>query len=172
MLKRTHMCGELRSDHSGQTATLAGWVNTYRDQGKGLIFIDLRDRDGMTQVVFDLEDVDEQVVKQARALRREDVIAVTGLVRKREGNPNKRLATGEIELMGTNLEVLNKTETPPILPDEHDADKIAEEKRLQYRYIDLRRPRMQEILRTRYNVTRITRDFFGNNGFVPRQRPK
>lgn len=171
MLKRTHMCGELRSDQSGQTATLAGWVNTYRDQGKGLIFIDLRDRDGMTQIVFDLEDVDEQVVTQARALRREDVIAVTGLVRKREGKSNKRLATGEIEIMGTKLEVLNKTETPPILPDEHDAEKIAEEKRLQYRYIDLRRPRMQEILRTRYNVTRITRDFFGDNGFLEIETP-
>ena len=171
MLKRTHMCGQLRSEQSGQTATLTGWVNTYRDQGKGLIFIDLRDRDGMTQVVFDLEDVDEQVVTQARALRREDVIAVTGLVRKREGKANQRLATGEIEIMGTKLEVLNKTETPPILPDEHDAEKIAEEKRLQYRYIDLRRPRMQGILRTRYNVTRIARDYFGDNGFLEIETP-
>ncbi|MCH8316186.1 MAG: aspartate--tRNA ligase [Planctomycetes bacterium] len=171
MLKRTHMCGELRSDHAGQTVTLAGWVNTYRDQGKGLIFIDLRDREGLIQVVFDLEDVDEHVVTEARSLRREDVIAITGLVRKRVGDPNPRLATGEVEVMATKLEVLNKTETPPILPDEHDAQKIAEEKRLQYRYIDLRRPRMQHILRRRFEVTRITRQFFADHGFIEIETP-
>ena len=171
MLKRTHMCGELRSDHDGQTATLAGWVNTYRDQGKGLIFIDLRDRSGLTQVVFDLEDVDEHVVTEARSLRREDVIAIQGPVRKRVGDPNRRLATGEIEVMATSLEVLNKTETPPILPDEHDAEKIAEEKRLQYRYIDLRRPKMQQILRTRYEVTRVARQYFADHGFIEIETP-
>ncbi|MEE8155966.1 MAG: aspartate--tRNA ligase, partial [Phycisphaerales bacterium] len=171
MLKRTHMCGELRIDHDGQTVTLAGWVNTYRDQGKGLIFIDLRDREGLMQVVFDLEDVDEHVVTEARSLRREDVIAVTGPVRKRVGDPNPRLATGEVEVMATKLEVLNKTETPPILPDEHDAQKIAEEKRLQYRYIDLRRPRMQQILRKRFEVTRIARQFFGDHGFIEIETP-
>ncbi len=171
MLKRTHMCGELRSDHAGQTVTLAGWVNTYRDQGKGLIFIDLRDREGLIQVVFDLEDVDEHVVTEARSLRREDVIAITGPVRKRVGDPNPRLATGEVEVMATKLEVLNKTETPPILPDEHDAQKIAEEKRLQYRYIDLRRPRMQHILRRRFEVTRITRQFFADHGFIEIETP-
>ena len=171
MLKRSHMCGELRSDHAGQTVTLAGWVNTYRDQGKGLIFIDLRDREGLIQVVFDLEDVDEHVVTEARSLRREDVIAITGPVRKRVGDPNPRLATGEVEVMATKLEVLNKTETPPILPDEHDAQKIAEEKRLQYRYIDLRRPRMQQILRRRFEVTRITRQFFADHGFIEIETP-
>ena len=171
MLKRSHMCGELRSNHVGQTVTLAGWVNTYRDQGKGLIFIDLRDREGLIQVVFDLEDVDEHVVTEARSLRREDVIAITGPVRKRVGDPNPRLATGEVEVMATNLEVLNKTETPPILPDEHDAEKIAEEKRLQYRYIDLRRPRMQQILRRRFEVTCITRQFFADHGFIEIETP-
>ncbi len=171
MLKRSHMCGELRPDHVGQTVTLAGWVNTYRDQGKGLIFIDLRDREGLIQVVFDLEDVDEHVVTEARSLRREDVIAITGPVRKRVGDPNPRLATGEVEVMATKLEVLNKTETPPILPDEHDAQKIAEEKRLQYRYIDLRRPRMQQILRRRFEVTRITRQFFADHGFIEIETP-
>ncbi len=142
MLKRTHMCGELRTDHDGQTVTLAGWVNTYRDQGKGLIFIDLRDRQGMTQVVFNVQDSDEAAVNEARSLRREDVIAVQGLVRTRLGDANPRLATGEIEMVAQHLEVLNKTDTPPILPDEHEAEKIAEEKRLPYRYLDLRRPRM------------------------------
>ncbi len=115
MMKRTHMCGELRPDHVDQTATLAGWVNTYRDQGKGLIFVDLRDREGMTQIVFDLEDVDESVVSESRSLRREDVIAVSGLVRQRVGGANPKLATGEIEVMAQKLEVLSKTATPPIL---------------------------------------------------------
>ena len=125
MLKRTHMCGELRTDHVGQTVTLAGWVNTYRDQGKGLIFIDLRDRDGLTQIVFNLRDVDEAAVNEARALRREDVVAIEGLVRTRVGGANPRLATGTIEVAAGKLEVLGKAETPPILPDEHEADKIA-----------------------------------------------
>ena len=146
MLKRTHMCGGLRTSHIGETVTLTGWVNTYRNQGKGLIFIDLRDREGLAQVVFNIQDIDGPTVEEARGLRREDVIAVRGLVRTRVGGSNPRLATGEIEVVGQQLEVLTKTDTPPILPDEHEAQKIAEEKRLPYRYIDLRRPRMQEIL--------------------------
>jgi aspartyl-tRNA synthetase len=171
MLKRTHMCGELRLDHVGSTATLAGWVNTYRDQGKGLIFIDLRDRDGITQVVFNLKDIDQPAVAGARALRREDVVAVEGAVRRRAGGMNRRLATGEVELAATRLEVLNKADTPPILPDEYDADRIAEEKRYQYRYIDLRRPRMQQILRTRHLAAQSTRRFFAENGFLEIETP-
>ncbi len=171
MLKRTHTCGELGSEHIGETVNLTGWVNTYRDQGKGLLFIDLRDRYGLTQIVFDLEDAPAAVVEQSRALRREDVIAVRGLVRVRGGDPNPKLRTGTIEVMGTELEVLNKTATPPILPDDYDAGKIAEEKRLQYRYIDLRRPRMQEILGTRYRVTRVVRDYFAENGFIEVETP-
>ncbi len=171
MLERTHMCGELRIDHVGQTVALAGWVNTYRDQGKGLIFVDLRDREGMTQVVFDLEDVDEAVVAESRSLRREDVIAVSGPVRKRVGGVNPKLATGEIEVMAKKLEVLSKTETPPILPDDYDADKIAEEKRLQYRYIDLRRPRMQHILQTRHRAMQVARRYFADHGFLEVETP-
>ncbi len=171
MLKRTHMCGELRPEHAGESVTLSGWVNTYRDQGKGLIFIDLRDRTGLTQVVFDLEDAPESIVSEARSLRREDVIAVQGPGRKRVGESNPRLATGVIELMAQDLEILNKTDTPPILPDEHDADKIAEETRLRYRYIDLRRQHMQQILRTRYETTRVTREFFGARGFIEIETP-
>ena len=94
MLKRTHMCGDLRTEHVGRTVTLAGWVNTYRDQGKGLIFIDLRDRSGLTQVVFDLEDVGEDIVGASRELRREDVVAISGVVRNRVGGPNPKLAAG------------------------------------------------------------------------------
>jgi len=171
MLKRTHMCGELRCDHVGATVVLAGWVNTYRDQGKWLIFVDLRDREGLTQIVFDLEDAPEDVVTAAALLRREDVVAVQGVVRERAGGVNARLATGDVEVMATGLEVLNKTDTPPILPDEHDADKIAEEKRLQYRYIDLRRPRMQEILRLRNEVTRSARSYFAEHRFIEVETP-
>ncbi len=171
MLKRTHMCGQLRPEHVGQDVVLAGWVNTYRDQGKGLLFIDLRDRDGLTQVVFDLEDSDEHTVSASRELRREDVIAVRGVVRKRDGGPNPKLATGEVEVVGQQLDVLNKTDTPPILPDEHEADRIAEEKRLAHRYIDLRRPRMQQILALRHRVTKIARDYFADNDFIEVETP-
>lgn len=171
MLKRTHMCGELREEHGGSEAVLAGWINTYRDQGKGLLFVDIRDRTGMTQVVFDLEDADEDTVATARQLRREDVVAIPGMVRVRDGKPNQRLATGAIELMATGLEVLAKSDTPPILPDEHEASKIAEEKRLQYRYIDLRRARMQEILGVRNRVTRLARDYFGDRRFIEVETP-
>ncbi|NBR18642.1 MAG: aspartate--tRNA ligase, partial [Gammaproteobacteria bacterium] len=134
MLKRTHTCGQPRAEHAGQTMTLCGWVNTYRDQGKGLVFLDLRDREGLCQVVFDLEDVPADVVSAARGLRREDCIAVRGTLRKRAGDANPRLATGEVELLATEVEVFNKAQDLPILPDEHEAGKINEETRLKYRY--------------------------------------
>jgi len=108
MLKRTHTCGEPRATHAGNTVTLCGWVNTYRDQGKGLVFLDLRDRDGLCQVVCDLEDAPPHVVAAARSLRREDCIAVKGLLRKRAGDPNLKLATGEVELLAAEIEVFNK----------------------------------------------------------------
>jgi aspartyl-tRNA synthetase len=165
------MCGNLRPEHAGKPTTLCGWVNTYRDHGTGLIFIDLRDRTGLVQVVFNREDVAAQLLDDADQLRREDVIAVRGKVRMRVGDPNPKLATGYIEVVGEELEVLNKTDTPPILPDEYEAQMISEEKRLEFRYIDLRRPRMQEILRTRYEVTRITRDYFAEQGFLEIETP-
>ena len=118
MLKRTHMCGQLRETDTGSNATLCGWVNTYRDQGKGLVFIDLRDRSGLTQIVFDQEDVPDDVMELSRGLRREDVIAVSGTIRVRDGGPNPKLDTGSIELVGLVLECLNSTENPPILPDD------------------------------------------------------
>ncbi|MBM4007392.1 MAG: aspartate--tRNA ligase [Planctomycetes bacterium] len=171
MLKRTHTCGQPCAEHAGQTITLCGWVNTYRDQGKGLVFLDLRDREGLCQVVFDLEDVPADVVSAARGLRREDCIAVRGTLRKRAGDANPRLATGAVEVLATEIEVFNKAQDLPILPDEHEAGKINEETRLKYRYIDLRRPRMQQILRTRYKVTKLTRDYFGANGFTEIETP-
>ncbi|MBG80093.1 MAG: aspartate--tRNA ligase [Phycisphaerae bacterium] len=171
MMKRTHGCGDLRIEHDGQTAVLAGWVNTFRDQGKGLVFIDLRDRSGISQIVFDLEDCDDETVETARSLRREDVVAVRGLVRPREGKANEKLATGSIEIMGQAVEVLNRTDNPPILPDDHEAEKISEEVRLTYRYIDLRRPRMQEIMRIRHDLARITREYFDQQGFLEIETP-
>ncbi|MEY4102882.1 MAG: Aspartate--tRNA ligase, partial [Planctomycetota bacterium] len=171
MLKRTHFCGHLRPTHAGQSVTICGWVNTYRDQGKGLFFIDLRDKEGLAQVVFDLESSADDVVEAAHALRREDVVAVQGKVRLRAGGANPKLATGEVEVVVERLEVLNKAETPPILPDEHEAEKINEETRLRYRYIDLRRPRMQHILKTRSRITKFARDYFAGNGFMEIETP-
>ena len=171
MLKRTHFCGQLRPVHAGQSVTICGWVNTYRDQGKGLFFIDLRDKEGLAQVVFDLESSADDVVDAAHALRREDVVAVKGTVRLRAGGANHKLASGEVEVVVERLEVLNKAETPPILPDEHDAEKINEETRLRYRYIDLRRPRMQHILKTRSRITKFARDYFAGNGFMEIETP-
>ena len=171
MLKRSHPCGAPRAEHAGQTVTLCGWVNTYRDQGKGLVFIDLRDREGLCQVVFDLEDVPADVVTAARGLRREDCIAVRGTLRQRAGDANPRLATGKVELLAKEIEVFNKAQDLPILPDEHEAGKINEETRLKWRWIDLRRPRMQEILRTRHKVTKLTRDYFGAHGFTEVETP-
>ena len=156
---------------SGETITLSGWVNTYRDQGKSLVFIDLRDRYGMTQVIFDGEDTPEEVMELGSSLRREDVISVEGIVRLRDGKPNAKLETGEIELVAQKIEVINRTAKLPILPDDHDADKIGEEHRLRYRYIDLRRPRMQNILALRHKITQFTRNFFTDNGFLEIETP-
>ena len=171
MLKRTCTCGDPRKDDSGKTITLSGWVNTYRDQGKGVVFIDIRDKYGMTQVVFDAEDSPSEVMKTGSTLRREDVISVSGIVRVRDGKPNPKLETGEIELVAMEIEVINRTDTLPILPDDHDADSIAEEHRLRYRYIDLRRPKMQKILSLRHRLTQCTRNFFADKGFIEVETP-
>ena len=171
MLKRTCTCGDSRKNNSGETITLSGWINTYRDQGKGLVFIDLRDRYGMTQVVFDAEDTPENVMELGTSLRREDVISVTGKIRVRDGKPNKKLATGDIELVAQEIEIINRTAKLPILPDDHDADQIGEEHRLKYRYIDLRRPAMQKILKLRHQTTQFTRNFFADNGFLEIETP-
>jgi aspartyl-tRNA synthetase len=136
-----------------------------------LIFADLRDRDGLCQVVFDLEQSPAELVALAKTLRREYVIAVTGKVRARAGGANPNLETGELEIVAEKLELLNSAEPPPILPDDRDADKIGEETRLKYRYIDLRRPRMQHILRTRSRITKFARDYFSEHGFLEIETP-
>ncbi|MEO0587389.1 MAG: aspartate--tRNA ligase [Planctomycetota bacterium] len=166
MTPRTHHCAQLRTDHVGQTVTLAGWVNNYRDHG-GVRFIDLRDREGLTQIVFHPEAAEAHAL--AQKLRHEDVVSVTGKCITREGGPNPKLATGEIEVDATACEILSKADTPPFTPD--DAAKVGEETRLKYRFIDLRQPRMLDILKTRSKVTKIMRDYFAEHGFIEVETP-
>ena len=145
MLKRTHTCGQLGLDDTGKKVVLAGWVNSYRDHGN-LVFIDIRDREGLTQLVFNPE-AQPQAHKLARKVRCEWVVAASGTVGPRgEGMENPKLATGQIEISVEKMEILNVSKTPPFEID--NAEKTSEELRLTNRYIDLRRPTMQQILRT------------------------
>jgi aspartyl-tRNA synthetase len=175
MLIRTHTCGQLRSEHVGQVVRLNGWVNSYRGHGTGLVFIDLRDRFGVTQVVFDGESLPKDILETADHLRNEDVIAIEGKVRVRSGGENPKLITGKIEVEVTSLEVLNKTTNPPFLPEDPSPDgknKLPnEELRLKHRYIDLRRPAMQHALATRHKVYQTTRRYFDENGFLEIETP-
>jgi aspartyl-tRNA synthetase len=173
MLIRTHTCGELRDSHVGQTVRLNGWVNAYRGHGTGLVFLDLRDRYGLTQVVFDGEDLPKEVLDTADHLRNEDVIAVEGTVRIRVGGENPKLKTGRVEVVVSKLEVLNKTDPLPFLPDDNPSGgKLPnEELRLTHRYIDLRRPSMQAILAARHKLYQITRRYFDENGFLEVETP-
>jgi aspartyl-tRNA synthetase len=168
MLKRTHTCGRLRLEDAGKKVTLAGWVHSYRDHGN-LVFFDLRDREGLTQLVFNPETQPE-IHKIARTARCEWVVAASGLVRPRgPGLENPRLATGQIEVLVEQLEILNTAKTPPFGIDE--AEKTSEEVRLVHRYIDLRRPEMQRRLHTRHRVTKIARDYFDRLGFWEIETP-
>ena len=165
--KRTHTCGDLRRDHVGQEVALCGWVNSYRDHG-GVIFIDLRDRKGLTQVVFHPEHGDAHEL--ADKLRHEDVIRIEGRCTEREaGMANPKLATGDVEVEATVLQVLNKSATPPFSPDEAAA--VGEETRLRYRFIDLRRQEMQRIMAVRHRVTKIIRDYFDEHDFFEIETP-
>ena len=168
MLKRTHNCGQLRLEDSGKKVTLSGWVNSYRDHGN-LVFFDLRDREGLTQLVFDPE-TQPDAHKLARSVRCEWVITAEGTVRPRgEGLENPKLPTGQIEVIVNKLEILNESKTPPF--DIDQAEQVAEELRLKYRYIDLRRKQMQNRLKIRHRVTKITRDFFDEKGFWEIETP-
>lgn len=174
MLIRTHTCGELRESHVGQTVHLNGWVNAYRDHGN-LIFIDLRDRFGLTQLVFDPEDANlagavAGMMGEADKLRNEDVVAVKGTVRIRKGGDNPKLPTGRIEIVVHTLEVLAKTDNPPFLPDDMAA-LPNEEIRLKHRYLDLRRPAMQKVLATRSRAMQAIRGYFTENGFLEVETP-
>ncbi len=168
MLKRTHNCGRLRLEDAGKKVTLAGWVHSYRDHGN-LVFIDLRDREGLTQIVFDPE-TQPDMHKLAKTARCEWVIAATGVVQPRsEGMENPKLPTGQIEVAIEKLEILNTSKTPPFEMD--SAEKTGEELRLTSRYIDLRRPPMQNKLRTRHRVTMVVRDYFDKLGFWEIETP-
>ena len=166
--KRTHTCGELSKNEIKKEIVLCGWINSRRDHG-GIIFIDLRDRYGLTQIVFDPEH-SKDCHRQAEQLRREYVITVKGKVRARgEGLENPNLKTGEIEILVGDIDVLSKAETPPLeINDKIDA---SEEMRLKFRYLDLRRPKMQRHLQLRHNAAKAAREYMDKNGFLEVETP-
>ena len=167
-LRRTQMCGALRASDAGQKAVLMGWVNRRRDHGN-LLFIDLRDRTGVTQVVVNAER-DAAIHEKAAALRNEYVIAVTGTVKLRDANTvNKNMATGEVELVAEELRILNESKLPPFLPS--DTALTNEETRLKYRYIDLRRDVMQFNIEMRHKVAKAIRDYLSAQGFFEIETP-
>ncbi len=162
---RTHYCGDIHAETIGQQVAVAGWVHRRRDHG-GVIFIDLRDREGLLQIVFDPDT--PEIFAQAERIRGEYVLAVKGKVRPRpDGTINPNLATGEVEVLVTELEVLNEAETPPFHHDEHAHEDV----RLRYRYLDLRRDEMASRLKLRHQVTRQLRSFMDENGFLDIETP-
>jgi aspartyl-tRNA synthetase len=171
-MKRTHHCNELRPAHIGQIVTLTGWVHSRRDLG-GLIFIDIRDREGRTQTVFDPSDLAKELFDQAASLRSECVVSITGKVRQRPaGTNNAKIPTGEVEVMAAALEVLNMAEVLPFPVDDPEiSSKVNEELRLKYRYLDLRRPEMARNLRLRSKVANTTRGYMEEQGFLEVETP-
>lgn len=164
---RSHYCGQLNEQHVGQEVVLCGWAHRRRDHG-GVIFIDLRDVQGIAQVVFDPDT--EESFALAESVRSEYVLKVTGIVRLRpDGTSNAEMGTGRIEVLGKQLEVLNAAKTPPFMLDEHAA--VGEDVRLRHRYIDLRRPEMAERLRFRSKVSNSIRNFLDANGFLDIETP-
>jgi aspartyl-tRNA synthetase len=166
-LKRTHLCGDLRASHNEQTVVLFGWVQNRRDHG-GCIFIDLRDRTGIVQVMFD-PNVDKSSFELADAARGEWVLGIQGKVRGRGDMKNPRLATGEIEVVAHEATVFNKSDTPPF--EIEDNIETGETTRLEHRYLDLRRPALQKALIARSQIMRHTREHFGENGFTEVETP-
>ena len=167
--KRSGYCGEIGIRHKNTAVTVKGWVQRRRDHG-GLIFIDLRDRSGIVQVVFSPEVIGEASFREAEAVRSEYVLSVTGMVRERpEGTVNANLATGEIEIYAEGLEILNRAKTPPFyIEDEVNVDEMV---RLKYRYLDLRRPEMQKMLMLRHRVAFAMREFLDKEGFLEIETP-
>src|SRR2546425_9067845 len=164
---RTHDCNSLRKSDIGSEVTLAGWVNVTRDHG-GVIFIDLRDREGLTQVVFRPEE-NAELAKEAHSLRYEDVIQVSGRVAARPpGTENPNLATGDIEIIPSELRILNRAD---VLPFPSDAEPQNEDLRMTHRYFDLRRPRLARNLRMRHRIAKATRDYLDSQGFVEVETP-
>ena len=167
-LKRTHRCGELSAANVGETVTVMGWVQKNRNKG-GLVFVDVRDRSGMIQVVFEEGKQEEELLAKAAKLRSEYVVAVVGKVEMRSGAVNHNIATGEIEVIPTALRVLSESETPPFQIEENS--KTKEELRLKYRYLDLRRPDMQRNLMMRSKVATLVRKFLTDEGFLEIETP-
>ncbi|MCM1089892.1 MAG: aspartate--tRNA ligase [Muribaculum sp.] len=167
-LKRTHRCGELSAANVGETVTVMGWVQKQRNKG-GLVFVDMRDRAGILQVIFEEKDCGGENFAKAEKLRSEFVIAVVGKVSKREGAVNENLATGEIEVRAEQLRILSEAETPPF-PIESDS-KTKEELRLKYRYLDLRRPDLQRNLILRSKIATTIRAFLSGEGFLEIETP-
>jgi aspartyl-tRNA synthetase len=166
--KRTHYCGELNASHDGQEVVLMGWAHRWRDHG-GVVFIDLRDRNGIVQVVFNPE-AGETCHNEAGRIRSEFVLAVHGKVRRRpEGMTNPGIGTGEIEVVADDLEILNEAKTPPFVLDQ--TTEISENVRLRYRYLDLRRPEIQKNLILRSLVAGAAREYFQNSGFIEVETP-
>ena len=166
---RTHTCGELTEQQAGETVTLCGWVDSYRDHGGGL-FVDLRDRYGLTQVVFNPPDSSPEVIEQSKSLRAEYVIKVIGTVAPRpEGMANLKMSTGKIELRAVKLELLNKSLAPPVSPSAIEAP--GEDLRLKHRYLDLRRPTMQKTMLLRAALIKDMRDYFAEHDFIDVETP-
>jgi aspartyl-tRNA synthetase len=167
-LLRTHTCGELRAEDVGRQVTLCGWVDTCRDHG-GQLFADLRDRYGKTQIVF-APEAGSEIVEQAKLLRSEFVVLIKGDVARRpEGTTNPKLATGAIEVRARQIQILNKSATPPFQPTSPELP--GEDLRLKYRYIDLRRPKMQETLVLRHRMIKLMRDYFDELNFIEVETP-
>src|SRR6266480_3916939 len=166
-MSRTHHCNQLHKSDVGKTVTLAGWVHVLRDHG-GVIFIDLRDREGLTQVVFRPEE-NAEVAKEAHTLRSEDVIEISGRVAARvPGTENPKLATGDIEVIPNRLRILNRADA---LPFPIDAEVHNEDLRMTYRYYDLRRPQLSRNLRVRHRIAKATRDYLDSQGYVEVETP-
>ena len=163
---RSHYCGQLNSSLLDREVELCGWVHKRRDHG-GVIFIDLRDREGIAQIVFDPEQPGPFAV--ADSVRNEYVLRITGKIRQRpEGTMNKDLPTGEIEVLAQTIEILNKARTPPFQLDDEN---VADDTRLRYRYIDPRRPQMLHNMRLRAKVARILRNYLDEKGFIEIETP-
>ena len=167
-LHRTHRCAELSKANIGEQVTIMGWVQKNRNKG-GLVFVDVRDRSGLIQVVFEEGKSDVALIEKAAGLRAEYVVAITGTVAARSGAVNENLATGEIEVIPDSLRILSESETPPFPIEENS--KTKEELRLKYRYLDLRRPDLQKNLIMRSKIATLTRQFLADEGFLEIETP-
>jgi len=165
-MMRTHYCGHINREHIGQTVTLCGWAHRRRDHG-GVIFIDLRDREGMAQIVIDPDT--KEAFSIAESVRNEFVLKIVCKVRPRpEGTVNPNIPTGEVEMLASEIEILNPSLTPPFMLDD---DNLSEMVRLEHRYLDLRRPAMQQNMMLRYRVSKVIRDYLDENGFIEVETP-